>query len=134
MNAVQHIGFNCRDRDAQEAFYGKHFGFQRVRVFNAGTPGQFVMLRLGGVCLEFFQGKTDAGLKGGGQPVGFAHLAIAVPDLDAALDALRADGIQPDDIIDCSKIAEGMRVVFFNDPEGNRIELMQGYKDDPELV
>ena len=56
---VQHIGFTCKDLKRQEAFYTKHFGFRRARVFNAGTPNEFVMLRLGGVCVEFFQASED---------------------------------------------------------------------------
>ncbi len=32
-------------------------------------------------------------------------------------------------MIDCSTVVEGLRVCFFDDPEGNKIELMQGYKD-----
>jgi len=34
------------------------------------------------------------------------------------------------DIADCSHIVPGMSVCFFNDPDGNRIELVQGYADE----
>jgi len=44
---VQHIALNCRDQVAQERFYGDLFGSERARVFNAGEPDEFVMLRLG---------------------------------------------------------------------------------------
>ena len=134
MPTVQHIAFNCRDRRAQEEFYSKHFGFRRVRTFKAGEPNEFVLLRLGGTCIELFPCGDDAKAApeagGGSQPVGFAHLAFEVDDLDAAVAALEADGVKTDGIIDCSKILEGFRVLFFNDPEGNRIELMQGYQDE----
>jgi glyoxylase I family protein len=97
-------------------------------VFKAGTPDEFVMLRLGSVCLELFQAKTpDA--RGGMQPVGFKHLAFEVPDLDAIVTALEADGIETEKIIDCAWVTPGMRVCFFHDPDGNRIELVQGYVD-----
>ena len=46
-----------------------------------------------------------------------------------AVAGLQADGIKPEKIIDCSAVVQGMRVCFFNDADGNRIELMQGYKD-----
>ena len=82
MNAVQHLALNCRDRLAQEKFYTEHFGFKRARVFNPGQPGEFVMLRLGSMCLEFF-GVDDKQSTGGEQTVGFKHLAFEVPDLDA---------------------------------------------------
>ena len=38
-------------------------------------------------------------------------------------------GVATDDIIDCSGLQEGMKVCFFNDPEGNRVELIQGFSD-----
>jgi len=131
MSTVQHIAFNCINRAGQEAFYAKHFGFRRCRVFNAGRPDEFVMLRLGGTCIELFSAGAKAPARGGEQGVGFRHLAFEVPDLDAAVASLRADGFRTDEIIDCSAILEGLRVCFFDDPEGNRLELMEGFKDDP---
>jgi glyoxylase I family protein len=133
MQAIQHIAFNCRNARETERFYARHFGFRRARIFAAGTPNEFVILRLGAACLELFQaapGNTE--LSGREQPVGFAHLAFEVPDLDAAIAALKADGIEPDPIIDCENEVSGMRVVFFNDIDGNRLELMEGYKDQFE--
>lgn len=130
MKTIQHVALNCRDINVQERFYTKHFGFKRSRVFNAGTPGEFRMLRLGPACIELFTA-TDcpAGAKGGEQAIGFKHLAFEVQDIDAAVAALAADGVKTDNIIDCSAIVPGLRVCFFSDPDGNRVELMQGYRD-----
>ncbi|MHC4251963.1 MAG: VOC family protein [Planctomycetota bacterium] len=132
MATVQHIAFNCRDRRAQEEFYARHFGFRRARTFKAGTPKEFVVLRLAQTCIELFPAGegADEAARAGPQPVGFAHLAFEVEDLDAAVAALEADGVETEGIIDCSKLLEGFRVCFFDDPEGNRIEFMQGYKDE----
>ena len=130
MTAVQHIALNCRSHREQERFYTKHFGFRRSRVFNAGKPDEFIMLRLGSVCLELFSARTPpASEKGGEQPIGFKHLAFEVPDLEKAIAALKADGIATGVIIDCSSVVHGLRVCFFNDPDGNQLELMQGYQD-----
>ncbi len=130
MSIVHHIALNCRDRKKQEAFYTRHFGFRRSRVFNEGTPNEFVMLRLGPTCVELFSAKEeDRTRSGGAQPVGFNHLAFEVADMEEATTRLRDDGIETDKIIDCSNVVEGLRVCFFDDPEGNRIELMQGYAD-----
>ncbi len=131
MNAIQHIAFHCRDLTAQEQFYTKHFGFRRARVFNRGTPNEFLMLRLGATCLELFAAPAAAKkLLAKPQPVGFTHLAFAVDDLDAAVAQLQADGIPTEPIIDCSSIMPGARVCFFQYPDGNRVELMQGYADE----
>jgi glyoxylase I family protein len=128
VKAIQHIAFNCRDIKRQELFYTHHFGFRRARVFNAGTPDEFLMLRLGSTILELFSAAKSTETAGE-QPVGFKHLAFEVEDMDAAHAALIADGIGPEPIKDCSAILAGLRVCFFDDLEGNRIELMQGYKD-----
>jgi glyoxylase I family protein len=134
MKIVQHLAFNCKNLKNQTKFYQKHFGFKRARVFNEGTPNEFVMLRLGSMCLELFQATpVVSSSRGQEQPVGFKHLAFEVSDLDAALAALREDGIRTENIIDCSSIVNGMRVSFFDDPEGNRLELMQGYQDQSGL-
>jgi glyoxylase I family protein len=132
MNAFNHIAFNCWDLAAQEAFYTKHFGFQRSRTFNRGKPNEFFLLKLGAMRLELFstdRGKT-AGIQGGEQPIGLKHLAFDVPKLEPILDALRRDGIEPDPIIPCPHISPTARIVFFRDPEGNIIELMEGYEDE----
>jgi glyoxylase I family protein len=132
MNAINHIAFNCRNLAAQEIFYTKHFGFKRSRTFNRGKPDEFFMLKLGPVRLEMFS--TDpaktAAMRGGEQPVGFKHLAFDVPKLEPVLEALRADGIEPDPILDVGHIAPGFRIVFFRDPEGNILELMEGYQEE----
>lgn len=130
MSAIQHIALNCGHLATQERFYTKHFGFRRSRAFNAGTPDEFVMLRLGSTCLELFSSKRNEGtVRAHEQPVGFKHLAFEVPDLDATIANLQADGIKTEAVIDCSRVLAGLRVCFFNDPDGNRLELMQGYKD-----
>jgi glyoxylase I family protein len=130
--AINHVALNCRNVAAQEAFFSKHFGFKRSRTFNAGKPNEFIMLRLGPVRLELFP--TDfaktADQKGGEQAIGFKHLAFDVPKLDPSIDALRAAGIEADRVIDFNETIPGCRLAFFRDPEGNIIELMEGYRDE----
>ena len=128
MAAVQHIGFNCKDTKRTEQFYTLHFGFKRARVFNRDQPNEFVMLRLGNVCIEFFKSDKDA--EGGEQPVGFKHLAFEVDNIEAKIHELKADGCNMGDIIDCSHISPNMKACFFKDPDGNIIELMENWADE----
>lgn len=131
MTTVQHIAFKSKDLKRQVAFYKKHFDATVSRVFNKGTKNEFVMLRLGPTCIELFQASDNEKTQlGGEQPVGFMHLAFAVDNLDATIASLKADGIKTECIADCSKIVPGMRICFFNDLDGNRLELMQGYEDE----
>ncbi len=130
--AINHLAFRCRDLAAQEAFYTKHFGFRRSRTFRRGEPGEFFMLKLGSVRVELFppDPADGADAKGGPQGVGYRHLAFDVAKLEPVLEALRADGIEPDPIIELPQLGEGFRIVFFRDPEGNVVELMEGYRDE----
>jgi len=129
-NTVQHVAFNCKDKAAQERFYRKHFGFRRARVFNAGTPEEFVMLRMGDTCMELFPARAAAEARGGEQKVGFKHLCFEVRDIAAKAAELKADGMETGPIIDCGHQVPGLKVCFLSDPEGNVVELMEGWQDE----
>ena len=90
------------------------------------------MLKLGSFRLELFP--TDSAKtmnqNGSEQAIGFKHLTFDVPNLDSAIEALRGDGIEPDRVIDFSTVIPGSRLLFFRDPEGNIVELMEGYRDE----
>jgi glyoxylase I family protein len=64
------------------------------------------------------------------QAVGFRHLAFDVPKLEPVIEALGADGVEPDPIEDVGELIPGLRVAFFRDPEGNILELLEGYRDE----
>jgi len=129
MTAIQHVALNCRDLKKTEAFYAKHFGFKRARVFNTGTPDEFLLLKLDKFRIELFPAKKTQDLQQSVQPLGFQHMAFEVDDIEEAIMKLNADGVKTENIIDCSSIVKGMRICFFHDPDGNRLELMEGYKD-----
>ena len=130
VRSVQHLAFNCRDRIAQERFYTRHFGFRRARVFNAGQPSEFVMTVLGDVRVEFFQSKNvGPDERGGEHKIGFKHLCFDVADVEAKAAQLEAAGVDIDPVIDCGDVLPGLSVCFFRDPEGNVVELMEGWQD-----
>ncbi len=132
-SAVQHVALNCRDVAAQERFYARHFGFRRARVFKAGEPDQFVMLRLGDQRMELFPAADPPGdARGGEQPVGFKHLCLEVPDVEAKAAELRDGRVPTGPVIDCGHQVPGLKICFLRDPEGNVVELMEGWQDDPD--
>ena len=128
---VHHIAMHCINLREQERFYREQLGFRRARVFKAGTPNEFFMLRLGNVCIELFPtpGKPSRADKAG-QSVGFTHLAFEVQDIEGKVSALRAAGVEMGNIVDCSDTVPGLRICFFKDPDGNVIELMEGWQDE----
>ena len=137
--SVLHVAINCRDPIASEAFYTECFGFRRARVYNPG-PEQVVILKLGQMRLEMFKATGEAPPYTGGTagPVYpcWRHLALRVDDVDAVLKRLegrfdvrldlgpRSTQPPPDD-----PKATG-RVCWIADPDGNIVELNEGYVDE----
>lgn len=57
---------------------------------------------------------------------GSGHLALWVDDLDGLLEELAADGIEPERPPFSPGDREGLRVCFVQDPDGVRVELIDG--------
>ncbi len=58
------------------------------------------------------------------------HLAFLVDDLDAKLAEIGDDAEVTLGPLDMGGFIEGMRVAWISDPEGNIVELNQGYEDE----
>lgn len=129
-----HVGLTCKNPRALEQFYTKYFGFRRVKVLSLGTE-EIVFSRSGNFTLEFFQAKEErpvpAAEKDGPAYPGWKHLAFEVPNVAAKLAEMGKDAritlgpFKFDDFI------PGWETVWVADPEGNIIEITQGYKEDP---
>ncbi|KAB2911654.1 MAG: VOC family protein [Dechloromonas sp.] len=125
---------------AIERFYTRYFGFQRARVIPLGD-WNLVFIKLGDMYLELFKTGDDrpvpAPEKDGYSFVGVRHIAFQVDNIDAVLaDMGSAAKIMqgPDDF---SAFIPGWRTVWLADPEGNIVEVSQGYTDQdnpPALV
>lgn len=128
-----HMGIACKDPIAQEKFYTKYFGFKRARVVSLGDT-QIVFIRSGNAYLELFQAREGSPLppfkEDGPWYPGWRHIAFAVDSVDAKLAEL-GDAVKitlgPFNFDDFLK---GWRGVWVADPEGNIIELAQGYVDE----
>ena len=60
---------------------------------------------------------------------GFRHIAFQVDSVDAVLAALGADAKITLGPLDFSDFIPGWRTVWVADPEGNIVEITQGYQD-----
>lgn len=131
--AIHHMGIACADPLRMERWYGKHFGFARKRVYAPG-PDQVVVIGNGGVSLELFPAKGEPppprGEGAGPEYPGWRHVAFLVDDLDAALAQMGDDAQITLGPLEMSEFVEGMRVAWISDPEGNIVELNQGYADE----
>jgi lactoylglutathione lyase len=117
-----HTCYRITDIDRSVAFYEK-LGFEEmarkpirdeaVNVF-MGLPGD-------GARLELTWNRDQDGPYEIG--TGYGHIALAVDDLDGALEQLKADGIEPEK--PPYRVSEGgSRLCFVRDPDDYRIELI----------
>ena len=131
---VIHIGFNTKDLEAALQFYCGLFGMQVQRQALApedlpedaplyplrGKPF-ITWLTDGSSVIEIFSplpGREPNRITG--NSLGFTHFAIGVPDVAAAVAALKEAGVTID-----SEPAPGTpQPAWIRDPDGNRIELM----------
>jgi glyoxylase I family protein len=128
-----HFALACRDPLALERFYTKHFGFRRVRLVPLGNE-QIVFIKAGPLTLELFQARQPAPVlpaEGDGPWYpGWRHLAFRVEDVDATLAALGDDAHVTLKPLDFDDFIPGWRSAWVADPEGNIIEISQGYVDE----
>jgi glyoxylase I family protein len=130
-----HLALACREPLTLERFYTKHFGFRRARVVTLGEM-QIVFLASDTIYLELFQARqpapaAPAGGDGQWYP-GLRHIAFTVDDVDAKLAELGSEvrvTLMP---LDFDDFIPGWRSAWVADPEGNILELTQGYVDEPE--
>jgi lactoylglutathione lyase len=120
-SAVHHANIQVSDAQASLAFYRKLglelLGCLRldpVVLYYVGQPGQPGVFELAAnPALESRQPGTG-------------HLALAVDDLDGLLAQLAKDGIEPERPPFSPGDRAGLRVCFVVDPDGTRVELIDG--------
>ena len=140
---LTHISLTARDARRLSAFYVEALGFRERRpprrlsgdavARGNGLPGvsltsHWLTLPEGtGPFLEIMEySETLTRPRPEVNAPGYGHLAFAVPDLAAAVDAvLRAGGTMQGEITNLGTEAAPCRVVYVRDPEGNILELEQ---------
>ena len=136
--AFAHVALNCNDPLLIERYYTQHFGFQRARVVELGKD-QIVFLKLGSFYLELFKATaaapTPAADKDGPDWPGVRHLAFQVEDVDAKLAEMGSAALVNLGPFDFHDFIPGWRTVWLADPEGNVVEVTQGFCDqtDPPI-
>ena len=130
-----HIALNCKDMAATERFYGAHFGFKRARTIVL-PDAQIVFLRAGDAYLELFQakGETAAQQNDGPAAQGIRHMAFRVDDVDAKLAAMGGDARVTLGPFGFDAFIPGWRTVWVSDPDGNIVEISQGFRDENEMA
>lgn len=127
-----HVALTCADPLVIERFYTKYFGFQRSRVIPLGNT-QIVFIKNGDVQMELFKAESErpfpAAEKDGFPFNGVRHIAFQVDDVDATIAAMGEDANISLGPLGFDDFIPGWRTVWLRDPEGNIIEVSQGYTD-----
>jgi len=132
--AFHHMAIACNDPLVVEKFYSSYFGFRRARVIPLGDGNQIVFLKNENSYLELFKAKEE-------RPVPHAtadgpwysewrHIAFKVPNVDAKLAELGAEAHISLGPFDFDAFIPGWRTVWVADPEGNIVEISQGFVDE----
>ena len=128
-----HISLTCQDPLATERYYTRHFDFQRARVVPLGEDNQIVFLRGPGVYLELFRATLENPLKpprNDGYPwPSVRNVSFKVDDVDAKLAAMGADADLAFGPMSFDDFIAGWRSAWLRDPDGNLVQLTQGYRD-----
>jgi glyoxylase I family protein len=127
-----HVAMSCRDPEALERYYTRYFGFERARVIPLGET-QIVFIKSGPAYMEIFPAEGESPLppaeKDGYPHPGVRHLAFRVEDVDAKLAEMGDDARVTLGPLDFDDFIPGWRSVWLADPEGNIVEISQGYRD-----
>jgi lactoylglutathione lyase len=117
-----HLCLNVGDADESEAFY-EQFGFEYSRSFDlAGAENRYVADE-NGIELQL---RDDPAVESVEVGDAWDHLALAVDSVDEELERIDHYGIVqgPMDVEQA-----GARVVFFEDPDGHVVELVETLDD-----
>ena len=114
---LHEIELDAQDPEASKRFYHETLGIpilvdeDGLKCFDSGYPGLDI----------------DASV----HFPGIVSISFLVEDIDAYADALRAKGMQVDDVADAHL---GMRACSLNDPDGHRIEIQSPTDKSPQWL
>ncbi|MHB9073245.1 MAG: VOC family protein [Desulfobaccales bacterium] len=129
-----HISLNCRDPLALERFYTRHFGFKRARVVQLPDNRQIVFLKGPNIYFELFlaQGERPASpdvANDGPLYPGVRGISFMVDNIEAQLAAMGTEARIAFGPLDFSSFIPGWKSVWLADPEGNAVQVTQGFAD-----
>ena len=130
--SFNHVALTCQDLIKTERFYTDYFGFQRARVIPVGDT-QIVFIKAGNIYLELFKAEepapTLAPSADGVHYAGLRHIAFKVDNVDAVLAEMGSAAKITLGPLDFNDFIPGWRTVWLADPDGNIVEVSQGFVD-----
>jgi glyoxylase I family protein len=135
MQIISHVALACKDPVLTEAFYTNHLGFRRVRTFPDGENEQIVFIKMQDCAfyLELFQARANAPLPppthDGPWYPSIRHLAFKVDNVDTKLKEMGQAAQLMQGPMDFYDAIPGWRTVWVSDPDGNIVEISEGFMD-----
>ena len=124
VQGLEHIALASPDPEKLADWYVECLGFT---IYSKSPASKTTFVRApNGAYLEIVKSNETPRPPQELRDVGIRHLAIAVSDFDAVYDALKDRGVA---FISEPETAKGNRLVFFTDPDGNYLHLIQ--RDKP---
>ena len=130
------VALTCADPIATEKFYSQYFGFKRARVAKLPDGDQIVFLKMADCAfyLELFKAKETAPcpppINDGPQYPGVRQLAFKVDSVDDKLAEMGDAAKITLGPFNFDNYIPGWRTVWIADPDGNIVEISQGFTDE----
>jgi glyoxylase I family protein len=121
ITGIEHIALASPDPEKLAAWYAAHLGF--VMIAHSPEDKTTFVRSPDGAVLEII---ASSGVPRGPQQmrdVGMRHIALAVDDFDSTRASLVAAGAVF--LTESTTLANGNRIIFFADPDGNYLHLIQ---------
>jgi glyoxylase I family protein len=133
---THHVGVVVTDLEEAVSFYRDTLGFEVVEEFRLeekgigtaigvdGVAGDFVHMDAGSTRLELieYEPTGEDGRAGAINDRGAKHLGFAVEDIEAFYNDLPAEA---DPVSEPQQIDIGIDILFFRDPDGNFVEVLE---------
>lgn len=130
------VALTCKDPIATEKFYSKYFGFKRARVAKLPDGNQIVFIKMADCAfyLELFQASEESPIEppknDGYNFPSVRQLAFKVDSVDDKLKEMGDDAKITLGPLDFDDFIPGWRTVWIADPDGNIVEISQGFVDE----
>lgn len=118
---LEHIGLAARDPGALVGWYQRVLDAELV--WEISRSPMAALLNLGGTMVEIYSADTSNDLTANNKLAGWRHIALRVESLDLTKDLLADRGVTFTEQV--KPAGGGGRVLFFNDPEGNLLHLVE---------
>ena len=120
--SVEHVGLPAERPTELKDWYVRVLGAELVFANGQQPPAYFLRLG-GGLMIEIYASTSARPETADNACAGWRHLALRVAAIEPARDTLAARGVVFKDPI--KPAGGGGRVLFFSDPEGNLLHLLE---------